>query len=56
VNGRSVAELVRGVRPAGEHSVRWDATGVRSGAYLCRIEASGADGASIRTTKILVVR
>jgi hypothetical protein len=39
--GREVAVLVDGVMPAGSHSVRFDATGLATGVYLCRLESGG---------------
>jgi hypothetical protein len=37
--GREVATLVNGSVPAGLHSVTWDASGLASGVYVCRIRA-----------------
>jgi len=42
VQGREVARLVDGVRSAGSHAVRWDASGFAPGAYFARVEAGGA--------------
>jgi hypothetical protein len=39
--GRRVRTLADGVRPAGEWTVRFDASGLPSGAYLVRMEAGG---------------
>lgn len=39
--GRPVRTLVDGVRQAGAHMVRFDATGLAGGAYLCRMRAGG---------------
>jgi len=39
VRGRQVATLAEGHFPAGTHSVRWDARGLASGPYFCRIQA-----------------
>jgi hypothetical protein len=39
--GEEIAELENATRSAGVHSVVWNATGVPSGAYFCRIEAGG---------------
>ena len=38
VLGQEVATLVDGRMRAGEHSVRWNAGGLPSGVYLCRLE------------------
>lgn len=39
--GREAAELVDGQRPAGRHSVRFDAANLPGGAYIYRLEAGG---------------
>lgn len=39
--GRQVATLVNEVKPAGEHTVRFNASGLSSGVYLVRFEAAG---------------
>ncbi|HCV43131.1 MAG TPA: peptidase S8, partial [Bacteroidetes bacterium] len=36
--GRQVAVLESGVKPAGSHSVTFDASGLASGVYLYRLE------------------
>lgn len=41
VSGQRVAELVNGILPAGHHTVSWNALGVPSGIYFCRITAGG---------------
>ncbi len=57
IAGREVAVLADGARSAGEHVVRWNAGGVASGAYLCRLEGARSDGgASAVTRKLLVIR
>lgn len=38
VTGRTIETLVDGEAPAGEHKLHWDATGLASGVYLCRME------------------
>jgi hypothetical protein len=38
--GREVAALVNDMRPAGEHTVRWNAAGIPNGVYICRLTAS----------------
>ena len=39
--GRSIGVLVDGVRPAGTHSVRFDADNLPSGLYVYRLQANG---------------
>jgi hypothetical protein len=39
VSGRQVVRLVDGVRSAGHHMVEWNAAGMPSGVYYCRMEA-----------------
>jgi hypothetical protein len=50
--GREVATLVDGVRQAGVHAVRWDASGLASGVYLYRLRA----GEELRTRSMMLVR
>ncbi len=39
VAGRAIETLVDGVAPAGEHKLQWNATGLASGIYICRMQA-----------------
>ena len=39
VTGQELETLVEGRVPAGEHDLNWDATGLASGMYLCRMQA-----------------
>jgi hypothetical protein len=39
--GQEVGVLHEGMKEAGYHEIRWDATGFPSGVYLCRLEAQG---------------
>jgi len=41
ITGRLIKELQNGVFPAGEHALRWDASGISSGIYLVRLDAAG---------------
>jgi hypothetical protein len=50
--GRVVETFAEGRQTSGEHSVRWDATGVPSGVYFCRLEAEGF----VRTMRLVLVR
>jgi hypothetical protein len=52
--GRHVATLVDENLPGGIFRATWDARGVSSGAYLCRLETSGSR--SIQSRKILLLR
>ena len=54
--GRRVATLMEARVPGGTQSVRWEATdatgnAVRSGVYLCRLEAAGVS----RTMRLLLL-
>jgi hypothetical protein len=50
--GQTVATLVDQTEEAGFHEARFDAAGLASGVYFCRLRASTI----VRTTKILLVR
>lgn len=50
--GREVETLVEGSVPAGEHRLDWNATGLASGVYLCRLTA-GLNGAGDRSAKTI---
>ena len=50
--GQQVATLVEGEQEAGFHEVQFDANGLASGIYLCRLQA----GASVLTRKMLCIR
>jgi hypothetical protein len=39
--GRHVSTLINSVLSAGTYSVRWDASGLASGIYLCRLQSGG---------------
>jgi hypothetical protein len=52
VLGREVAVLVNEIKTAGEHRVTFDASGLASGVYLCRMQA----GSFAQTRKIVLVR
>ena len=41
VQGRTIATLVDGERPAGRHDVRWEAAAEPAGVYFVRLEAEG---------------
>jgi hypothetical protein len=49
--GREVATLVNETQPAGAHSVTFDARGLSSGSYICRLTAGGA---SLTQTMLLM--
>jgi hypothetical protein len=42
--GREVAVLVSREMSAGSHTERWNAAGMPSGVYLCRMTAKAAEG------------
>ena len=50
--GRKVVTLVDGELAVGEHSVTWNAEGVASGVYLCRLVA----GTFCQTKKVLLLK
>lgn len=50
--GRLVGTLHDGMLPAGEQHIRWDASGLPAGLYLCRLQA----GASVEVRKLVIVR
>jgi hypothetical protein len=50
--GQQVGVLVNGEQDAGYHEVRFDASGLSSGAYFYRLQA----GSFIETLKLLLVR
>jgi hypothetical protein len=52
VLGREVATLVNEVKQPGTYSVQWDASGVGSGMYFCRLEAGGF----VQTQKMLLMK
>jgi hypothetical protein len=41
LQGRTLAVLADGVRPAGRHAARWEAAAARAGIYFVRLEAGG---------------
>jgi uncharacterized delta-60 repeat protein len=52
LSGRLVTELVNDLRDAGVHQVTWDASGMPSGLYFCRIQA----GAFTAVVKMMLVK
>jgi hypothetical protein len=52
VLGREVTVLMNKIKPAGEHQITFDATGLASGVYLCRMEA----GSFAQTRKLVLLR
>ncbi len=55
--GREVAVLIDGERTAGSHTVSWNAAGAASGMYVCKLEATGADGRTfMKTRKMILLR
>lgn len=49
--GRKVATLAEGVRDVGEHAILWNAAGLPSGIYFCRVSA-GKSEAVVRMTMV----
>jgi hypothetical protein len=59
VLGREVASLVNGVREQGQHSIVWDAKGLASGVYYCKLVAIAKDGqqrAYTEVKKVILLR
>jgi len=52
VLGREVAVLMDEIRTAGRHEMTFDASGLPSGVYLCRLEAGG----KAETRKIVLLK
>jgi hypothetical protein len=52
ISGRQVASLASGYLHAGIHSRRWNASGVASGIYFCRLQAEGF----VQTKKLIVLK
>ena len=56
--GREVGTLVRETKEAGEYSAQFDAAGIASGMYLCRLEvfpaAGGEDAPGYAATRKLL--
>ena len=52
VLGREVATLVNDVRPAGTHTIRWDASSLPSGVYFYQLRA----GSFVDTKKLLLTK
>jgi hypothetical protein len=50
--GREIETLINGVRQAGRHQVRWNASQCRSGVYFCRLYAHQR----METTKLLLLK
>ncbi|MEJ2634730.1 MAG: C1 family peptidase [Calditrichia bacterium] len=50
--GQKVATLVSAKQPAGYYSVIWDASGLASGVYVCRLDT----GDFVQTKKMLLIR
>ena len=41
ISGRLIKRLAKGSYDAGEHTVEWNADGIRKGIYFCKLERSG---------------
>ncbi len=52
ITGRKVAELLNAFKPAGEHTLQFNATGLASGTYLYRVQA----GKSVLQRKMLLLK
>ena len=57
VLGREVVTLVDGIRNAGSHTAQWNASGLSSGMYICRLTATdGAKKQLVMSKKMLLVK
>jgi hypothetical protein len=55
--GREVETLAEGMYQAGSHDVRWNASGLASGTYICRLELSeGHRPAAFQTRTMVLIR
>jgi hypothetical protein len=54
--GREVAVLAGGVQEAGEHQAHWDASGLPSGLYLCRLDAAAGGKAFHAAQKLMLLK
>ena len=57
--GREITTLVNGEKPAGFHTIRWNAAHAPSGVYFYRLEArpiSGGAGSIVETKKMILVK
>lgn len=52
VTGREICTLVDSIQSEGSHSVAWDASGVASGVYICRLSVQGES----MTRKIIILK
>ncbi|UCC78348.1 MAG: T9SS type A sorting domain-containing protein [Candidatus Zixiibacteriota bacterium] len=52
IQGQRIAELLRGIRETGEHSISWDASDYPSGVYFARLEAEGFS----KTAKMVLLK
>jgi hypothetical protein len=55
VLGQEVATLLNGNIVAGSHTVNFNASGVNSGVYLYKIEATGIDGSNFVDVKKMIL-
>jgi len=57
VMGRESATLVNEVLTPGAYKTSWEATGMPSGMYFCRLEAQGSDGKTwTQTRKVILLK
>ncbi len=58
--GRNIATLINGERPAGRHSITWNAKGLSSGLYFYKFEArqtsDGQTGSYVATKKLILLK
>ena len=56
LRGQEIARLVDEEKPAGAHTVRWNASNVASGIYFYRLQAGPQAGGFVQTKKMVLLK
>ena len=56
LRGQEIARLVNEEKPAGAHTVRWNASNVASGIYFYRLQAGPQAGGFVQTRKMVLLK